>query len=80
MLAVAEEGERGGEMMHKTATPRLLLRPSEAARALAISPRKLWAMTNCGEIPCVRLGRAVRYRPSDLTVWIDSQIARNLPA
>lgn len=46
---------------------------SEAAQALAISPRKLWTMTNCGEIPCVRIGRSVRYDPADLQVWIEEQ-------
>ena len=45
---------------------RLLLRPNEAARALAISPRKLWAMTASGEIDCVRLGKSVRYQVGDL--------------
>ena len=44
----------------------LLLRPKEAARTLAISPRSLWTLTNCGQIPCVRFGRAVRYRRQTL--------------
>ena len=35
--------------------PALLLTPQQAAEALAISPRKLWAMTASGEIPHVRL-------------------------
>lgn len=52
---------------------RLLMTASEAAQALAISPRKLWTMTNCGEIPCVRIGRSVRYDPADLQVWIEEQ-------
>jgi len=52
---------------------RLLVKPAEAAEALAVSPRKLWAMTNSGEIPCVRLGRAVRYDLDDLRAWIDEQ-------
>lgn len=41
--------------------PTLALRPQEAARALGIGTRKLWEMTNSGEIPCVRFGRSVRY-------------------
>jgi len=52
---------------------KLLLKPSHAAEALSISARKLWAMTNSGEIPCVRFGRSVRYDPTDLREWIDSQ-------
>jgi len=43
------------------APPRLALRAREAARALAISERLLWTLTNRGEIPCVRLGRCVTY-------------------
>ena len=55
------------------AKTKLLLKPSDAAEALSISPRKLWAMTNSGEIPCVRFGRSVRYDPADLREWIDQQ-------
>ncbi len=52
---------------------KLLLKPSDAAEAISISPRKLWAMTASGEIPCVRFGRSVRYDPADLREWIESQ-------
>jgi excisionase family DNA binding protein len=52
---------------------KLLLKPSDAAEALSISPRKLWAMTNSGEISCVRFGKSVRYDPADLREWIDAQ-------
>lgn len=48
----------------------LLLKPVEAAKTLSISPRLLWALTDRGEIPCIRIGRAVRYDPRDLTAWI----------
>jgi len=47
-----------------------LLRPKEAAEMLAISPRKLWELTNCGRIPCLRIDRSVRYDPVDLRAWI----------
>ena len=50
---------------------RLLLTPSEAAAALRISPRLLWSKTKIGEIPCVRIGKAVRYDPRALVKWID---------
>lgn len=43
-----------------------LLRPREAADLLAISERTLWALTKQGVIPCVRLGRSVRYRLSEI--------------
>jgi excisionase family DNA binding protein len=53
------------------ATPvRLLLTPREAATALAISSRTLWTLTKNGTVPCVRLGRAVRYAPADLENYV----------
>jgi hypothetical protein len=33
-----------------------LLTPKHAAERLAISPRKLWSLTACGDVPCVRIG------------------------
>ncbi len=51
----------------------LLLNPRDAAQALAISPRKLWELTDTGEVSCVRIGRAVRYSVEDLRRWIRSQ-------
>ena len=51
----------------------LLLTPRQAAKALAISPRKLWGMTASREIPHVRVGRCVRYPLDDLQRWIDAQ-------
>jgi len=47
-----------------------LLTAKNAAAYLAISERKLWDMTKTGEIPAVRLGRAVRYDRSDLDSFI----------
>jgi excisionase family DNA binding protein len=51
----------------------LLVTASEAARALAVSPRTLWSLTHSGAIPCVRIGRAVRYALADLQAWVESQ-------
>lgn len=43
------------------ATRPLCLRPPEAAKALAISPRTLWSLTAPrGPIPCVRVGSGKR--------------------
>lgn len=64
----------------------LLLKPAEAAECLTISPRKLWSMTNAGEIPCIRMGKAVRYDLADLRDWIEqnkvnlAESPKNLPA
>jgi len=57
-----------------------LLTPQQAADALAISPRKLWSMTAGGEIPCVRIGRLVRYDLADLREWIDGQKSQKTAA
>ena len=51
----------------------LLLTPQQAAVALAISPRKLWGMTDSGEMPHLRVGRCVRYPLDDPQRWIDAQ-------
>lgn len=42
----------------------------DAAKALAISPRKLWGLTQNGEVKCIRIGRSVRYAPEDLMAFI----------
>ncbi|MBN2180376.1 MAG: helix-turn-helix domain-containing protein [Sedimentisphaerales bacterium] len=47
-----------------------LMTSKNAAKYLCISERKLWDMTKTGEIPAVRLGRAVRYDRSDLDDFI----------
>jgi excisionase family DNA binding protein len=49
----------------------LLLTAPEAARALAVSPRTLWARTRSGEIVSVRIGRSVRYAREDLAAYVE---------
>lgn len=50
---------------------RRLLTAAQAAEVLSISTRKLWELTNCGEIPSLRIGRSVRYRPEQIQAWLD---------
>jgi Helix-turn-helix domain len=57
---------------------RLLLKPDEAASALAISPRTLHELTSRGELVPIRLqgrdkARALRYAVADLIAWIERQ-------
>jgi excisionase family DNA binding protein len=59
-------------------TPCLALRPREAARALGIGPRLLWSMTNRGEIPHLRLGRALVYPVDALRRWLSEQAAKGV--
>jgi excisionase family DNA binding protein len=55
----------------ETAIEPLLVNARDAARLLAISERTLWSLTAAGDIPVIRIGRAVRYDPRDLQAWID---------
>lgn len=41
-----------------------------AARLLCISERKLWQLQRDGHLPCVRVGRCVRYRRADLDAFV----------
>ena len=60
-------------MNETTTTLVLLMNARDAAKALAICERTLWELTKRGDIPCIRIGRAVRYDPRDLAEWIDRQ-------
>lgn len=59
----------------QTPEQRLLLKPKAAAETLGdISERQLWAQTfPRGRIPCVRIGKCVRYSPEALQRFIESQ-------
>lgn len=48
-----------------------LLSRGDAARRLNISERLLWRLTQRGSIPCVRLGRSVRYCPKAIAKLIE---------
>lgn len=47
-----------------------LLTARQAAECLAVSAKTLWILTSKGEIPCVRMGRSVRYDAADLRAFI----------
>ena len=49
-----------------------LLNARDAAEWLAVSERTLWAITMPrGSLTCVRIGRSVRYAPSDLRKYVE---------
>ena len=50
--------------------PPMLLTSREAAKLLNISERTLWQVTRDGKLPCIRIGRAVRYDFHDLHAFI----------
>jgi hypothetical protein len=66
---------KGTTMNDSGTKPALLVNTRDAARMLAISPRKLWAMTfeETPALPYVRCGRLVRYSADDLRDWIAAQ-------
>jgi excisionase family DNA binding protein len=58
----------------------LALRPREAAQALGLSERSLWALTAPrGPIPAAKVGRAVLYRYGDLQAWLAHEAAKSAP-
>ena len=52
---------------------RLLLRIPEAAEVLGIGRSTLYELMATGEIPVVRIGRAVRIPRIAIADWVDSQ-------
>jgi predicted DNA-binding transcriptional regulator AlpA len=52
-----------------------LLRPIEAAKLLAISPRTLWGLTKDNQIPHLRINRVLRYDINALQQWIASHLS-----
>lgn len=68
-------------MENRESLGRLGLRPREAARALGISIRCLWSLTQPrGPLPCLRLGtgrrRAVVYPVDVLKAWMAAELQR----
>jgi excisionase family DNA binding protein len=53
---------------------KLLLTREQAAAALSVGERTLWAITwPRGPIRSVRIGRSVRYSADALRAWVESQ-------
>lgn len=50
-----------------------LLTPDEVAEMLQIARKTVVVMTREGRIPCIRLGRVLRFDPAEIDRWIDSQ-------
>jgi excisionase family DNA binding protein len=58
------------------APPRLALRRRDAAKALGVSERTLWAWTAADEIPHIRRGACVLYPLDALRRWLDEHTAQ----
>jgi len=50
--------------------PPMLLRVNDVARLVGLSATTVRELIARGEMPCVRIGTAVRVRREDLTAWI----------
>ena len=83
-VAAIQAAEPGTPSIPRSTTPQqhdalvdpddpILITEREAAKVLCISPRKLWDLRQQGDVPHIRLGRAVRYSRRDLAAWIDAQ-------
>jgi excisionase family DNA binding protein len=47
-----------------------LLRASEVGELLAVSERHVLELARRDEVPHVRIGRAVRFRPDAIAAWV----------
>lgn len=53
--------------------PRLLT-VEEVGEITRVSPAGIRRYVAAGELPAVRIGKLLRFRPEDITAWIDSQV------
>ena len=59
----------------ETASSGPLMKIEAAAAYLGYTVGTLYNKVAAGEVPHIRLGRAIRFRRSDLDAWIDEQAA-----
>ncbi len=52
----------------------LALKDVDAARLCGVCTRTLFNAVKRGELKCVKIGRAVRYRVQDLEAWIATKL------
>lgn len=68
------------ESPEKVMPQRLLLRIPEVAETLGIGRTKIYEMIATGELPTVRVGRAVRISVTTLQKWVEEREQQNVPA
>jgi len=54
--------------------PSLALRPREAATAIGVSARTLWAWTRSGDVPHIRRGGVTLYPVDAMRDWLAAQV------
>ena len=47
-----------------------LMTAAQTAKALCVSPRTVWTLTQEGALACIRIGRRVLYAPADIRAFI----------
>ena len=61
------------ENQNEAPTQRLLLRVPEVAKALGLGRTKVYELIAAGELPVIRLGRAVRVSVRTLQKWVEER-------
>lgn len=51
-----------------------LLRPEEAARLLAVKTNWIYEAVRTGRLPCLRLGRQIRFTRTMLEQWLQHRV------
>lgn len=74
----ASPSGRAGQAALATGAPRAslsepLLRPAQAADLLSVRTSWIYEAVRARRLPCVRVGRHVRFLRSDLERWVDEQ-------
>ncbi len=72
-LSPFEERFREMENMHERDSRRLLLRIPEVMSALGLGRTKVYELIATGELPVVRVGRAVRISSTALEKWVEAR-------
>ncbi len=50
-----------------------LLRPEQAAELLAVKPSWIYEAVRTGRLPCLRVGRHIRFTRTMLEDWLESR-------
>ena len=67
-----QEAQAATDSIDRSPEP-ILYGGMDTCRMMAISPRKLWELTNRNEIESVKIGTARRYRKEAIVAYIDRQ-------
>jgi excisionase family DNA binding protein len=59
--------------LHRLDSP--LLTPAEAAELLAVKPSWIYEAVRSGTLPCLRIGRHIRFTRAMLEEWLQERVA-----